>query len=102
MANDRPLTVYFHRNDGHHEKIPLQRCTMAEAVAAIERVFHISNGLYTTAETETLENPACMTRGVHIDPVTDKNQRLNSDEPWSLPIRLVHDLVNPLAALAFQ
>jgi hypothetical protein len=40
---------------------------MAEAVGAIERVFHISNGLYTTAEIyrgkaliETVENPACI------------------------------------------
>ena len=40
---------------------------MAEAVAAIERVFHISDGLYTTAEIyrgneliETMENAACI------------------------------------------
>ena len=67
MPNDQTLTVYFQRNNGHRERVPLIPCTMAEAVGAIERVFHISNGLYTTAEIyrgkeliETVENPACV------------------------------------------
>jgi hypothetical protein len=42
MPNDQTLTVYFQRNDGHRERIPLKPCTMVEAVGAIERVFHIS------------------------------------------------------------
>ena len=65
MHNDQPLSVSFHRNDGHLERIPLRDCTLSEAVSAIERVFSISDGLYSEAEifrgnelVETVENPS--------------------------------------------
>ena len=65
MHNDQPLSVSFRRNDGHRERIPLRDCTLAEAVSAIERVFSISEGLYTEAEIyrgseliERIENPS--------------------------------------------
>jgi hypothetical protein len=58
-------TIIFYRNDGHPERIPLTDGTLAEAVIAIQRVFDISDGLYTKAEifrgnelVETLENAA--------------------------------------------
>ena len=50
MHNNQPLSVSFHRNDGHLERIPLKDCSLAEAVSAIERVFSISEGLYSEAE----------------------------------------------------
>jgi hypothetical protein len=50
MPNDVTLTVVFHRNDNHRERIPLRDCTLVEAMSAIERVFYISDGLYTKAE----------------------------------------------------
>jgi len=49
MPNDQPLSVSFRRNDGHRERIPLTDCTLSEAVSAVERVFSISDGLYTEA-----------------------------------------------------
>ena len=65
MRDDRPLSVSFRRNDGHRERIPLKDCTLAEAVSAVERVFSVSDGLYTEAEIyrgneliETMENPS--------------------------------------------
>jgi hypothetical protein len=65
MPNDQSLTVSFRRNDGHRERIPLRDCTIAEAVSAVERVFSISEHLYTEAEiyrgnelVETMENPS--------------------------------------------
>jgi hypothetical protein len=65
MPSNTTLTICFHRNDGRHERIPLRRGTAWEAVDAIQRVFGISDGLYTKAEIyrgdkliETLENPA--------------------------------------------
>ena len=64
MPNDRKLIVYFHRNDGYYERVPLRECVLYEAISAIERVFHISDGLYTKADIyrgeeliETVENP---------------------------------------------
>jgi len=63
MPNDQPLSVSFRRNDGHRERIPLTDCTLSEAVSAVERVFSISDGLYTEAGIyrgnqliETMEN----------------------------------------------
>jgi hypothetical protein len=47
---DQSLAVSFRRNDGHREQIPLKDCTIAEAVSAVERIFSISEGLYTEAE----------------------------------------------------
>ena len=47
--NDQALAVSFRRNDGHRDRIPLTDCTLAEAVSAVERVFSISEGLYTEA-----------------------------------------------------
>ena len=65
MHNDQPLSVSFHRNDGHLERIPLKDCSLAEVVSAIERVFSVSEGLYSEAEifrgnelVETMENPS--------------------------------------------
>ena len=67
MPNDRKLIVYFHRNDGYHERVPLRECALYEAISAIERVFHISDGLYAKADiyrgdelVETVENAACV------------------------------------------
>jgi hypothetical protein len=67
MGEDRNITIYFHRHDGPSEQIPLLRGTIAEAVAAIERVFYITNSLYTSADiyrrdelVESVENPACV------------------------------------------
>jgi hypothetical protein len=61
------LTIQFLRNDGHREPIPLGDCTIAKAREAAQRVFEISNGLYTRAELykdneliETVPNPACV------------------------------------------
>jgi hypothetical protein len=63
MHNDQPLSVSFRRSDGRRERISLKSCTLAEAVWAIERVFTISEGLFTEAELyrgneliETMEN----------------------------------------------
>jgi hypothetical protein len=47
---DGHLTVYFHRQDDHREKMPLKQCTIAEANEAIQKIFSISEGLYTKAE----------------------------------------------------
>ena len=65
MRDDQPLSVSFRRNDGHRERIPLKDCTLSEAVSALERVFSISDGLYTGAEIyrgneliETMDNPS--------------------------------------------
>ena len=67
MPKDVTLTVQFHRNDGHCERIPLRDCTLAEAISAVERVFHISDGLYTNADiyrgdilVESVENLTCV------------------------------------------
>jgi hypothetical protein len=63
MHNDQPLSVSFRRNDGHRERIALKDCTLAKAVSAVERVFSLSERLYTEAEIyrgneliETMEN----------------------------------------------
>jgi hypothetical protein len=49
MRDDQPLSVSFRRNDGNRERIPLTDCKLSEAVSAVERVFSISDGLYTEA-----------------------------------------------------
>jgi hypothetical protein len=61
------LTICFLRDDGHRERIPLGNCTVAKAREAAQRVFGISDGLYTRAELykdneliETVPNPACV------------------------------------------
>ena len=64
MRDGQPLFVSFRRNDGHRERIPLIKgCTLAEAMSAIERIFSISEHIYTEAEIhrgneliETMEN----------------------------------------------
>ena len=63
MPNHQKLIVYFHRNDGHRERIPLRDCTLAEAVSAVERIFSVSDRLYTHVRiyrgnelVETMEN----------------------------------------------
>jgi hypothetical protein len=67
MPTDRMIIIYFYRNDGHPERIPLTDGTVAEAVLGIQRVFHMSDGLYTKAEiyrgnelVETMENPSAL------------------------------------------
>jgi len=67
MPTNRTIIIYFYRNDGHPERIPLTDGTLAEAVLGIQRVFHMSDGLYTKAEiyrgnelVETMENVACI------------------------------------------
>jgi hypothetical protein len=50
MTDGEPLTLYFHRNDDRRERVPLTHCTVAEAKEAIQRIFSISDGLYTKAE----------------------------------------------------
>lgn len=72
MTEDRKLTIYFHRNDGQSERVPLPRGTVSEAIRAIEVVFYISYGLYTSAElyrggelVETVENPSC----IHLESI---------------------------------
>jgi hypothetical protein len=59
------LTLCFHRNDGHRERIPLGECSIAKALEAAQRVFYISDRLYTKAELykgdeliEAVPNPA--------------------------------------------
>jgi hypothetical protein len=63
MRDDQPISLSFRRNDGHRERIPLKDCTLSEAMSAVERVFHVSEHLYTEAEiyrgnelVETMEN----------------------------------------------
>jgi hypothetical protein len=60
---NRTIIIYFYRIDGHPERIPLTDGTLAKAVLRIQRVFHMSDGLYTKAEIcrgneliETMEN----------------------------------------------
>ena len=72
MPNDKSLAVSFRRNDGHRERIPLRDCTLAEAVSAIERIFSVSEHLYTEAEIyrgneiiERMENPSLGAGGVY-------------------------------------
>lgn len=67
MPNDQKLIVYFERNDGYRERVPLRECALADAISAIERVFHISEGLYTKADiyrgdelVEKVQNHACV------------------------------------------
>lgn len=50
MTGGQRLTLYFHRNDDRRERVPLTYCTVAEAIEAIQKVFSISDGLYTDAE----------------------------------------------------
>ena len=66
MTGGQSLTAYFHRNDDRRERVPpLTNCTVAQAIEAIQRIFGISEGLYTKAEiyrgnelVETAENTA--------------------------------------------
>jgi hypothetical protein len=67
MPTNPTLTVYFYLSDGHCESIPLGRCTITKALEAVQKVFGISDGLYTKAELykdkeliETVPNPACV------------------------------------------
>ena len=50
MNGGEPLTLYFHRNDDRRERVPLTHCTVAETKEAIQKIFNISEGLYTKAE----------------------------------------------------
>jgi hypothetical protein len=50
MTGRQSLTLHFHRNDDRRETVPLTHCTAAEAIEAIQRIFSISEGLYTKAE----------------------------------------------------
>ena len=50
MVCGQPLTLCFYRNNDQRERVPLTPCTVAQAVDAIQRIFGISEGLYTKAE----------------------------------------------------
>jgi hypothetical protein len=70
MHDDRTIIIYFYRNDGRRDRIPLPHGTLAEAVLGIQRVFHMSDGLYTKAEIfrddeliETMKNAARIRAG---------------------------------------
>jgi|HubBroStandDraft_6_1064221.scaffolds.fasta_scaffold348328_1 hypothetical protein len=72
MPANRAIVICFYRKDGHRERIPLPHGTLAEAVMGIQRVFHISDALYTKAEirrdgelVETMENRSAL-RGESI------------------------------------
>jgi hypothetical protein len=61
--HDQSLAVSFRRNDGLRERIRLPHSTLADAVMGIQRVFYMSDGLYTKADiyrgnelVETMEN----------------------------------------------
>jgi hypothetical protein len=67
MPANRAIVICFYRKDGHRERIPLPQGTLAEAVMGIQRVFHISEALYTKAEilrdgelVETMENRSAL------------------------------------------
>ena len=50
MTGGQSLTLHFHRNDDRRESVPVTHCTVAEAQDAIQRIFSISDDLYTKAE----------------------------------------------------
>ena len=50
MTGSEPLTLCFHRNADRRESVPLTHCTLAEAREAVQRIFSISDGLYTKVE----------------------------------------------------
>ena len=63
MPANRAIVICFYRTDGHRERIRFPHGTLADTVTAIQRVFHMSDGLYTKAEiyrgnelVETMEN----------------------------------------------
>ena len=73
MPDDDTLTIYFYRNDGEPERVPLTHGTISEAMAAIQAVFYISDGLYTAAEVyrgnelvETMENPSVLVESIMV------------------------------------
>ena len=73
MPSHQSLAVSFRRNDGHRERIPLKDCTLAEAMSAIERIFSISERLYTEAEiyradelVERMENPSVRVESIMV------------------------------------
>ena len=73
MPNDQAITIYFQRNDGESERVPLTHGTISEAVTAIHSVFYISEGLYTVAEiyqgnelVETVENPSVRVESIMV------------------------------------
>ena len=39
MPTDQAVTIYFHRDDGESERVPLAHGTISEAVTAITRCF---------------------------------------------------------------
>ena len=73
MPTDQAVTIYFHRNDGESERVPLAHGTISEAVTAIHAVFYVSEGLYTRADVyrdheliETVANPAVRVESILI------------------------------------
>ena len=73
MPDDDTLTIYFHRNDGGSERVPLTHGTISEAMTAIHAVFYISDGLYTRADVyqgneliESVENPSARLESILI------------------------------------
>ena len=72
MPNES-LTIYFHRNDGQSERVPLTHGTISEAATAIKAVFYISDGLYTRAEVyrddeliETVQNRSARVESILV------------------------------------
>jgi hypothetical protein len=64
MPEDRNITIFFHLSSGPCERVPLTHGELTDALSAIQRVFYISDGLYTRAEiyrgdelVETVQNP---------------------------------------------
>jgi hypothetical protein len=50
MNRGQSLTLYFYCNGDRRVRVPVTDCTVAVAEDAIQRIFSISEGLYTKAE----------------------------------------------------
>jgi hypothetical protein len=50
MNGGQSLTLYFYCHDDRRVRVPVTNCTVADAENAIQRIFSISEGLYTKAE----------------------------------------------------
>ena len=50
MKRGQSLTLYFYSDDDRRVRVPVTNCTVAVAEDAIQRIFSISEGLYTQAE----------------------------------------------------
>jgi hypothetical protein len=50
MNGGQSLTLYFYCHDDRRVRVPVTNCTVAVAEDAIQRIFSISEGVYTRAE----------------------------------------------------